>query len=186
LPIFVPVEGKGVARFTETPATVARRAENRLVLPLPTVGLDPSGQALVNLAEWFWIPRAQWRPLTQRTAAGPVWAKVTARPVSTSWNPGDGSPAVKCAGPGTPYDRSLPASAQSTECSYTYTESSAGQPQTGPNPNDRYFTVTVTTTWAVSWVGAGGANGMLPAMTRTRSFRLPVAQRETVVTGGSG
>ena len=28
-----------------------------------------------------------------------------------------------------------------------------------------FFTVTVTTTWSVSWVGAGGTGGALPAMT---------------------
>jgi hypothetical protein len=186
LPVFVPAAGQGAVRVTETPGTVARRAVKHLVLPLPKVGLDPRGQALVGLAEWFWIPRAQWRPLKQRTSAGGVWARVTARPVSTSWDPGDGSPPVKCQGPGTPYDASLPASAQSTDCSYAYTTSSVGRPQTGSNPNDRFFTVTVTTTWAVGWVGAGGTAGTLPAMTRTRSFRLPVEQRETVVTGGSG
>jgi hypothetical protein len=186
LPVFVPAEGQGAVRVTETPGTVARRAVKQLKLPVPKVGLDPRGQALVGLAEWFWIPRAQWRSLRQRTAAGGVWARVTARPVGTSWDPGDGSPAVTCAGPGTAYDVSLPASAQSTDCSYTYTTSSVGQPQTGSNPNDRFFTVTVTTTWKVSWVGAGGTAGTLPAMTRTTKFRLPVAQRETVVTGGSG
>jgi hypothetical protein len=185
-PVFVPNGTPPRSVLTISPAILAQRAVNQLRLPTPRVGRDPRGQALVNLAEWFWIAPAQWRVLTQRTAAGPEWAVVTARPVSTSWDPGDGSTPVVCAGPGTPYDPSVSASVQSTDCSYTYARSSAGQPRTGPNPNDRYFTVTVTTTWQVSWVGAGGTSGTLPAIARSTSFPLAVAQRETVVTGGTG
>ena len=186
LPVWVPTGTSANALLQSSPATLAQRAVNNMRLPNPAVGLNPRGRALVNLPEWFWIPRSQWRALSQRTSAGPVWAEVTARPVSTSWDPGDGSPAVTCTGPGTPYDPSRPASAQSTDCSYTYRRSSADQPQTGPNPNDRFFTVTVTTTWSVTWVGSAGAGGTLPLMTRSTSFALPVAQRESVVTGGSG
>jgi hypothetical protein len=186
MPIFVPAGQKGAARLLVTPGALAQRAANELHLPTPVVGRNPTTQALVNLPEWFWIPRNQWHPLTQRTAAGGVWAVVTARPVSTSWNPGNGSQPVTCWGPGTPYDTSVPVSDQTTTCSYTYPRSSADQPQTGPNPNDRFFTVTVTTKWSVSWVGAGGAGGALPVIARTTTFPLAVAQRETVVTSGSG
>ena len=184
--IYVPPAANNVSPAIALAGSLARQALNRLALPVPSVGLNPRGRALVNLPEWFWIPRSQWRTLTQRTSAGPVWAEVAARPVSTSWDPGDGSAAVTCAGPGTPYDSSQPASDQSTDCSYTYRRSSADQPQTGPNANDRFFTVTVTTTWAVTWVGSAGTGGTLPVMTRSTSFELPVAQRESVVTGGSG
>jgi hypothetical protein len=186
MPVWVPNATPASSILQASPATLAQRAVNRLRLPSPTVGLNPRGRALVNLPEWFWIPRSQWQALSQRTQAGPVWAQVTARPVSTTWDPGDSSAPVTCSGPGTPYDSSRPASEQSTDCSYTYTRSSADQPQSGPDPNDRFFTVTVTTTWAVSWVGVGGLGGTLPVMTRSMSFQLPVAQRESVVTGGSG
>jgi hypothetical protein len=135
---------------------------------------------------WWWVEPGSWRVLRQRTTAGPVWAEVTATPVSSTWDPGDGSQPLVCAGPGTSYDRSRPESEQSTDCAYTYRRSSAGQPQTGPEENDRFFTVTVTTTWQVTWTGSGGNGGTLPPLTRTRSFPLAVAQRQTVVTGGSG
>jgi hypothetical protein len=46
--------------------------------------------------------------------------------------------------------------------------------------------VTVTTTWSVSWVGSGGAAGTLPVISRSRTFPLRVAERQAVVTGGSG
>ena len=62
-----------------------------------------------------------------------VWAQVVATPVSTTWDAGDGTPPLVCAGPGTPYDTSRPESSQSTDCSHTYRSSSADQPQTGPD-----------------------------------------------------
>jgi hypothetical protein len=115
-----------------------------------------------------------------------VWAEVTATPVSTTWDAGDGSAPVTCAGPGTAYDRSLPESQQSTDCSHTFRRSSADQPQTGSSVNDRFFTVTVTTSWQVTWTGSAGGGGTLPVLTTSSSFPLAVAQRQTVVTGGSG
>jgi len=186
LSMYVPPAPNNVPPAVVLAGALAERSVNRLPLPTPDVQLNPRGQALVNLPEWFWVPRSAWSSLSQRTQAGPVWARVTAAPTSLSWNPGDGSPAVTCAGPGTPYDPTVSASAQSTQCSYTYTHSSAGQPQSGPRPNDRFFTVTVTTTWSVTWVGSGGASGQLPVISRSRSFPLSVAERQAVVTGGSG
>ena len=184
--VYVPPASDSVPPEVQMAGTLARSVVNRLQLPEPTVGQSPADQALVGLPTWWWVQPGSWRVLQQRTTAGPVWAEVTATPVSTSWDPGDGAVPLVCAGPGTPYDRSRPDSAQSTDCSYTYRRSSADQPQTGPDANDRFFTVTVTTTWQVSWRGAGGSGGQLPALTRTSSFPLGVAQRQTVVTGGSG
>lgn len=185
-PVFVPTGTAPASVLQASPGTLAQRAANELRLPEPRVGLNPRPRALVNLPEWFWIPRGDWPTLRQRTQAGPVWAVVVARPVSTSWDPGDGSPVFTCVGAGTPYDSRESASAQHTNCAYTYTRSSAGQPQTGSDPNDRFFTVTVTTTWQVTWTGAGGTGGSLPPMTRSTSFPLAVAERDAVVTGGSG
>lgn len=184
LGVFVPGANGGPA--VPTPASLAQQAVNRMQLPAPEVRRNPAGDALVNLATWWWIHPAQWRPMTQRTAVGPVWAEVTARPVRSVWDAGDGTPPLSCAGGGTPYDASRSPDAQSTNCSHTYTESSGGQPQTGPDPNDRFFTVTVTVYWQVSFVGAGGAGGALPVMTRTTRFPLRVVERQTVVTRGSG
>jgi hypothetical protein len=52
--------------------------------------------------------------------------------------------------------------------------------------NDRFFTVTVTTTWRVTWVGAGGSGGALAPLSTSTTFPLAVAQRQTVSTSGSG
>lgn len=184
--VYVPPTSGSVPPEVRLAGALARTVLNRLQLPEPMVGQSPTGQTLVNLPTWWWVEPASWRVLRQRTNAGPVWAEVTATPVATSWDPGDGSQPLVCPGPGTAYDRSRPESAQSTDCSYAYRRSSAGQPQTGPDVNDRFFTVTVTTVWEVTWRGSGGSGGTLPRLTRTSSFPLAVAQRQTVVTGGSG
>jgi hypothetical protein len=184
--VYVPPASDSVPPDVALAGSLARTVVNRLQLPDPQVGQSPVGQALVGLPTWWWVEPGTWRVLRQRTSAGPVWAEVTATPVSTSWDPGDGSEPLICSGPGTAYDRSRPESVQSTDCSYTYRRSSAQQPQTGPNANNRFFTVTVTTTWQVTWRGSAGSGGQLPALTRTSSFPLAVAQRQTVVTGGSG
>jgi hypothetical protein len=186
MPVFVPDGSAPAAALQTSPATLAQRAVNQLRLPAPTAGLNPTPRALVNLAEWFWVPRSAWTTLSQRTQAGAVWAVVVARPTSTTWDPGDGSAPFTCAGAGTPYVKDESAASQHSDCTYTYRRSSANEPQSGPNPNDRFFTVTVTTTWSVSWTGAGGTGGALPQMTRTSTFRLAVAERDAVVTGGSG
>jgi hypothetical protein len=184
--VFVPTGSTNVPVPVVQAGALAATARNLLQLPEPKAAHSPTGRALVGLPTWFWIDPAQWRPLTQRTAAGPVFAVVTATPTTSVWDPGDGSAALSCTGPGTPYDTGMPESAQSTDCSYTYLRSSAGQPQTGPDVNDRAYTVTVTTTWQITWRGSGGTGGTLAPLTRQSTFTLPVAQRETVVTGGDG
>lgn len=186
LSVYVPPAANNVPPPVVLAGSLARRAVNELHLPLPDVHVNPLGEALVGLPEWFWVDPSAWKSLSQRTQAGPVWARVTATPTSTTWDPGDGSPVVSCAGPGTPYDRTRSAASQSSDCTYTYSHSSADQPQSGSAANDRFFTVTVTTTWSVSWVGSGGTSGTLPVISRSRSFPLRVAERQAVVTGGSG
>jgi hypothetical protein len=184
--VFVPDAAGNVPAPVVEARTLAEEARSRLQLPGPKVGQSPAGRTLVGLPTWWWVAPGSWQVLRQRTEAGPVWAEVTASPVSTSWDPGDGSAPVVCAGPGTRYDRARPESEQSTDCSYVYRRSSADQPQTGPDVNDRFFTVTVTTVWDVSWTGSGGSGGSLPQLTRSSTFPLAVAQRQTVNTGGSG
>lgn len=184
--LYVPPASDSVPPAVVLAGSLARTIANRLQLPEPRVGQNPAGQALVSLPTWWWVEPSSWRVLRQRTAAGPVWAEVTATPVSSSWDPGDGGEPLLCSGPGVAYDRSRPENVQSTYCSYTYRRSTAEQPQTGPDVNDRFFTVTVSTRWQVTWRGAGDSGGTLPVLSRSSSFPVAVAQRQTVVTGGSG
>lgn len=161
-----------------SPAVLAVDALKTLQIPLPEPRYNPSPRAVVGLATWMWVDPGGSRPLSARAVAGPVWAEVTVRPVSTTWDPGDGHAPVGCLGPGTPYP------AESTDCSYTYDRSSAGQAK-APS-GDPSYTAQVSMTWEVTWRGSGGTSGTLPAITRTTSFAVAVMERQSVVTDSRG
>jgi hypothetical protein len=115
--------------------------------------------------------------MSKRASAGPVWAEVTAAPQRIIIEPGAGLGSVTCGGPGTAYDPGRAASAQSTECSYTYVRSSAGQP-------DSAYTMTVTVVWGGTWQGSGGAGGTLPDIARSTSLPIRVAEGQGLYGGG--
>ncbi|RKS78603.1 hypothetical protein BZB76_0020 [Actinomadura pelletieri DSM 43383] len=161
---------------TVSPVQLAQQAWGRLPIPKPEVRTAPprGSEGLVGLPQWFWV--TNWTSHADRVSAGGVWAQVTARPTSLVINPGSGLPSVSCSGAGRAYDRRLPAHAQRSECSYTYQRSSAGLPGSA-------YRVTVTVTWGGTWVGSGGAGGALPALSRSATFSLRVAEGQAV-TGG--
>lgn len=168
-----PVVCGGHATPAVTPRQLAERAWNQLQLPLPSIRTAPprSSAGLVGLPEWVWVPREQWQPMTRTATAGAVWAQVTAAPKRMVIDPGAGLPARTCPGPGAAYDPAKPASAQHTDCSYTYRRSSAAQPQ------DRYR-VRATVTWGGSWTGSDGGGGALPDVRRSAAFGLRVAEAQ--------
>jgi len=170
-----------------TPAQLAVQAANYLPLPAPVVHHNPDRgvggrpETVVGVETWLWLSPGSYRTLRQTTAAGGVSATVTATPESTLWRTGSpDAPDVECAGPGVAYETNRAPAAQRTYCSTTYARSSASRPQTGPDPNDRFFVGSVTTTWRVTWTGTGGAAGSLPPLRRTTSFRLAVAELQAV------
>jgi hypothetical protein len=162
-----------------TPAGLAADAFAQLAPPLPAPATAPprGSDGLVGLPEWFWLPRAQWVPVTRRLAVGPVWAQVTATPSRLVIHPG-GLPARACPGPGTAYNPRLPAAGQQSDCTYTFTQSSDGLP-------GNVYQVTVTITWTATWQGSGGTGGTLPALTRSATFALPVAEVQALSPGSS-
>jgi hypothetical protein len=168
-----------VVPVAEAVERLAREATNRLPLPLPEPGFEPRWTSragpttLVAIPTWFFLEG--WKPVTQRTSAGGVWAEVTAAPVSATWWPGDGSPAVRCSGPG----RAWSDAAGPGPCRYTYRRSSAAE-------RDNAYEARVSVRWRVSWRGSGGRSGSLPLMERQSTFPVAVAERQTVVTMGGG
>jgi hypothetical protein len=162
-----------------SPAVLARQAYAGLRPPSPVPMTAPprGSDGLAGLPEWVWVPAGQWQPLARTVRAGRVWATVTAVPFRLTFSPGGGAAPVSCAGPGTPYDPGLPASAQHPGCSYTYTQSSAGQP-------GHAYRASITLTWAATWAGAGGAGGAFPVLARTTVFPLPVAEAQALNPGG--
>jgi hypothetical protein len=162
-----------------TPQQLAQIAIGELIIPVlqPQTAPPRGRDGLVGLPEWFWVPRAEWGPISRTVTAGPVWARATAVPVRIVFGPGGGRAGVSCRGPGTTYQPSLPLSAQHTACSYTYDQPSAGQPGNA-------YAVTVTVLWNVFWVGSGNTGGPVangrPVST---PLTLPVAAGEALVTG---
>jgi hypothetical protein len=185
-PVWIPAGNSTPAVPRVTPGQLATQAVNYLPLPAPAVHHSPdfSGgrpQTVVGIDTWFWVSPSSFTRLVQTTSAGGVSATVTARPVSTVWATGSAdAPGVVCDGPGVAYDVGRAPSEQSTYCSTTYARSSAGQPRTGPDENDRFFVGSATTVWHITWTGTGGATGTLPDLRRSTPFRLAVAELQAV------
>jgi hypothetical protein len=163
-----------------TPQALAQRAYQELRPPLPAPRTAPprGSDGLVGLPEWFWVPAAQWAPVTAQVAVGRVWAQVTATPRKLTFSPGAGLPAVLCPGPGTAYNPAQPAGAQHSNCTFTYAQSSDGL-------RGAAYAASVTITWDAAWRGSGNTGGTLPALTRTTTFTLPVAETQAL-TGTAG
>jgi SAF domain len=93
------------------PRVLALQAERKLVLPQPSGHRSPdeshqydgSPFTYVNLWTWFWTDADMWRARSATARAGGVSATVTVTPTLLTLDPGDGSPAVSCAGPGRPW-----------------------------------------------------------------------------------
>jgi hypothetical protein len=149
------------------PAALAQQALGSTPLPSPAIALNPSSSQgeVVNFTMWMWLT-SSWAPVSASASAGPVTATVTAVPIRSVWDMGDGSKAVTCGGPGTAYDSSRPEADQHSDCTFVYRRSSSGE------PNDT-FTLTATVTWHVTWVAVGAAGGG-DLGTVSRSTSLPV------------
>jgi len=174
----VPVGG-GPAGPAVTPGELLAWAQDELVLPLPGVqtARPRAAGGLVGLPEWFWVPRAQWRPVTARVTVGAVWAQVTAVPQALQVQPGDSAPGtgITCDGPGVPAVAGASPAAVAGSCTHTYAQSSDGLPGNA-------YQVTVTMTWDATWTGSGGAGGALPPIGRPATFALPVAEAQALIT----
>jgi len=157
---------------------LADQAYAQLSPPTPTIGTAPIGSVgLVGLPEWFWIDAGAYQTLSKTVSLGGLSATVTAKPGPLVISPGNGEASFTCPGPGTPYNPIESASGQQSDCTYLYTQPSAGQP-------GNEFTASISVTWTASWTGTGGAGGTLAPITRTATIELAIAQAETVYSGG--
>jgi hypothetical protein len=167
-----------------TPGQLAREAYAQLRLPAPSPDHSPDlrladGRAAVLVGEqtWVWTDRSRFQTRSRRIRAGSVWAEVTAAPVALSFDPGDGAPAVSCAGPGTPFVAGHdPQHAASPTCNYQYRQSSADEP-------GGVVSAEWGVTWRVRWTGAAGAaaaGGQLPDMTSRTTTALAVAEGQAL------
>lgn len=155
------------------PAALAQEALDRTPIPTPEIRLNPPAgrDQVVNVPTWMWLDPASWAPVTASASAGVVTVTTTATPMSVSWDMGNGD-VVVCDGPGTPY--SPAAHDHASDCTYTYRRSSSRQP-------DGAYTLTVTTTWGVSWTAAGApGGGSLGTASRATTSTVRVAEIQAV------
>lgn len=163
-------------------ATLAQWAEANLNLTrlIAQSNGGASQTTYVGIPTWVWITPDDWQPRSRRAAVATRAVTLTVTPASTRWDMGDGS-TVDCAGPGTSFD---PADPENPPCGHTYRLSSAEQPQTGPSPNDRYFTVQGSVIYRLHWICTGNCDqddGSLPDMSwPTTPLPLRVLEVQTV------
>lgn len=144
------------------PEVVAQLALDRVTFSIPEPQTSPDGHQITGVPTWFWLASDEWLSFTARAELPGVWAEVTAAPVSASWDPGDGSPAVVCDGPGRPAT-----SGGVPECAHTYTV--VGD-----------YTLTLRVTYAVTWRASTGASGSFDAIVLTDTAPVEVQQRQAV------
>ena len=161
-----------------TPRELAVIARERMQLPQPEIRHNPTQRALVNLPTWLWLSDASWGVRSSSLTLRGTTVVATATPRRVEWRPGTGA-MVTCQGQGRPYDTTLPAERQSTDCSYTYARSSAGRAGS-------VYDATATSVWSVHWVGTAPGQptqeGDLDDLRLGTSFALEVAEIQTVVT----
>lgn len=171
-----------------SPATLAQQAAASFELPVPSGARSPSqnidfhgySHTYVGLWTWFWTSSAAWAncggTCTATARAGGNYATVTAKPVSLTLDPGDGAPAVSCAGPGVPWRSSYGNDVPSSDggCGYQY------RTVTGPG-YDQPVTAMQTITYQLTWTGSGNTSGTLTSRTTTTAGKLNVLQIQTVV-----
>jgi hypothetical protein len=158
----------------------AAKAEASIVLPPPSITLNPVAFSVANLPTWLAVDPALWHVFEATATVGGVTATAAATPETVVWTMGDGG-VVDCSGPGTPFNPAFAADQQTTSCSYTYRRSSAGEPSANGDPNDGAFPVTATVTWRVAWTAVGApGGGTLPSLQTATTTAVRVEQVESV------
>lgn len=163
-----------------SPAQLAQRAAASFKFPKPSGHRSPSETLLfqgypfsyVQLWLFYWTDPGTWKTLTATARAGGVFATVTAKPMSLTYAPGDGSATVSCGGPGRRWtDADGNSAPRGGACGFQYKQVTSSP-----------ITSTQTITWKITWVGSGGTSGTLPDQSTSTSGQLNVMQIQTVVT----
>ena len=151
-----------------------QQARDEVGPPPPVIRMNPrvEWEQIVRLPTWMWLEGGAWAVQTARADAGEAWAEARAVPARVTWDMGNGE-SVTCRDPGSSFDESRPGRSQTTDCSYTYRQSSAGRPADA-------YTVTATVFYDVTWTGSGGAGGDLGTLTTSSSARVRVAELQAL------
>lgn len=170
----------GVARFTRvfqyepgvfpvSAATLARQASALLrpAAPVVRTSPDPSVSLVVGLDTWIWAEASTYRTLEATATIPFLGVRATATPTGVRVDPGDGSPSIRCTGPGVAFDPNRPEREQSSDCTHVYRD--AGD-----------YAVTVSIVWDVAWEASDGSSGVLESVTRSSSVDVSVVGIEAV------
>lgn len=167
-----PPPGSGTG---PTPRDVALLAIDQMNLSAINIGIapkpGPDSVGLVGMPVWMWadIPHQHTLgPITASASAGGITITATAKVRRITWDMGDGSEVV-CNTAGTPYDPSYGLKS-SPDCGHTYVKSSA-------HMAGDVYTVTATSSWVVTWAGAGQTGTiLLNGLNRSTQIRIGEAQ----------
>ncbi len=99
---------------------------------------------------------------------------VTATPISVTWDPGDGSASVVCDDAGVAWQPGL--GDDDTDCSYTYTQSSAGEA-------DDAYRLSATVAWDLTWTINGIDQGRFATYEPTTTVDHRVGEIQSVGSG---
>lgn len=168
------------------PAQLAQQAVQQMGLRVPEIGMTggspPDGMQIVGIPAWLWAVDpgesttpgvAGIEPIVRSASAGGVTVTATGRLDRIVWSLGDGA-TVTCSGAkaaGTPYEGRYDKQPSPT-CGYTYTSTSAGQP-------NEAFTVTATAYWVVTWSG-GNQSGTI-SVQRSRNIPKQVGELQALI-----
>lgn len=181
VPLFNFVQkGTPIPLVTPTGRILKRYAYNSMQIPTPTLTINPSGKAYVNLASYVW---ADWNisfvtysktVYYVRASAGNVWASVTAKPSDMT---------IQVSGPGTAYDHGCGVFGSQYQVGHPPAGSGAGTAPDcgvlwhGPDGN---ATITATVTWHVTWRDSNGQHGRMNPIQVQRKVSLPVNEIQSV------
>lgn len=153
-------------------ATLARYAARELPLlyPVPSTAPPRDGTQLVGVRTWLWVDPQDLVDVVGTASVPGIVVTARAHPESVTWDMGDGTPPVDCAGAGTAYDPDVPDADQHTDCWHAFT--AAGT-----------YAVTVSIRWHVTWIATNGAGGDLGIVERGVTFPVTVESRQAVIDG---
>ncbi len=160
-----------------SPAQLARQAWARLAPQVGTPQYNPhrrdgaGGGTVVGFDTWLWLGGAGLADRSASASAGTNAATVTARVASVSFDPGDGSPQLTCAGGGRPYDPARPNAV--SDCIHRYMHPSVAAAGGA-------FVLTARVVWSASWTGTGGTGGTLPPLTVAAQTLIRVVELQAV------
>ncbi|WP_322770523.1 hypothetical protein [Frankia sp. Cr1] len=167
-----------VSAATDLVATAS--AEIRRTLPVPHGVFSPNvtaGSAVVNVPVWFAAP-GQWAPVTATATIPGATVTVTAVPQTLEFQPGDGSPAVACTGPGPVFTTGMAEPDRPPACSYTYRDASTVA------PGGRAWPAVLTIRWQIGWTASDGETGALAPLTTTTDVPVVVGQIQAIERAG--